>query len=115
MYGKGDGCRLFHYGHLTGGGGSGCREVKTIDAATICSVYISTYSSILKPPLPYCTTGTRLIFSREGLVEPLSEALFSDSELQSELHTIAQQLLVSATAVPDGVAFLQASLGYQVM
>ena len=62
-----------------------------------------------------CTTGTRLVFSREGLQEPLYEALFSPSELQSELHTIIQQLLVSATAVPDAVAFLQASLGYQVV
>ncbi|XP_063889344.1 protein broad-minded-like [Scylla paramamosain] len=57
--------------------------------------------------------GTRLVFSREGLQEPLYEALFSPGELQSELHTITQQLLVSATAVPDAVAFLQASLGYQ--
>ncbi|MPC60696.1 Protein broad-minded [Portunus trituberculatus] len=58
-------------------------------------------------------SGTRLVFSREGLQEPLYEALFSPGELQSELHTIIQQLLVSATAVPDAVAFLQASMGYQ--
>ena len=63
----------------------------------------------------FCITGTRLVFSREGLQEPFSEVLFFASELQSEFHIIAQQLLVSATAVPDAVAFLQASLGYQVV
>ncbi|XP_050690496.1 protein broad-minded-like [Eriocheir sinensis] len=69
----------------------------------------------LTPLLTLLSTfqGTRLIFSRESLLEPLSEALFSASELQSDLHTIAQQLLVSSTSVPDSVAFLQSSLAYQ--
>nr|XP_053646284.1 protein broad-minded-like [Cherax quadricarinatus] len=57
--------------------------------------------------------GTQLIFSEQGLLTPISESLYSTSEMLTQMHTIALRLLGSATSVLDSVAFLQASFGYQ--
>lgn len=57
--------------------------------------------------------GTQLIFKDEDIGEAVTHAL-SSSEVLTDMHTIALQLLVAATTVLDSAVFLQAALGYQV-
>lgn len=57
--------------------------------------------------------GTQLIFKDEDIGEAVTHAL-SSSEVLTDMHTTALQLLVAATTVLDSAVFLQAALGYQV-
>ncbi|KAK7072440.1 hypothetical protein SK128_027436 [Halocaridina rubra] len=57
--------------------------------------------------------GSKLLFSDGGLLESLSDSLFSSDNLLEEVHFMALHILGSSMSVLDSVIYLETTLGYQ--